>query len=73
MTTSRCCGLKHRYEMVFAMSDNQFLREYKADVEQKAKNVLREINDFADLMSYERDLFMNDVLKKMKDIVKNEQ
>lgn len=25
------------------------------------------------LMSYERDLFMNDVLKKMKDIVKNEQ
>ena len=65
--------MKHRYEMVFAMSDNQFLREYKADVEQKAKNVLREINDFADLMSYERDLFMNDVLKKMKDIVKNEQ
>ena len=55
------------------MSDNQFLREYKAGVEQKAKNVLREINDFADLMSYERDLFMNDVLKKMKDIVKNEQ
>ena len=55
------------------MSDNQFLREYKADVEKKEKNVLREINDFADLMSYERDLFMNDVLKKMKDIVKNEQ
>ena len=59
--------------MVFAMSDNQFLREYKADVEQKAKSVLREINDFADLMSYERDLFMNDVLQKMKNIVKNEQ